>query len=61
MFGIYGINTFSNFTYDYKGLAGEGKPNAKLGGMVMKSSKCGMEIFEFGRVFMSAINGYPKR
>jgi len=60
-FGIYGNNTVSNFTYDYMGLVGEGKTKGKLGGMVMESSKCGMGIFEFGRVLMSAIIGLPKR
>ena len=29
--------------------------------MVMESSMCGMRIFEFGRVLMSAIIGSPKR
>ena len=39
----------------------EGKAKGKYGGMVMESSMCGMRIFEFGRVLMSAIIGLPKR
>ena len=39
----------------------EGKIKGKWGGMVMESSKCGMRIFEFGRVLMSALIGFKKR
>ena len=49
------------FYYDYKGLVDEGKIKGKWGGMVMESSKCGMRIFEFGRVLMSALIGFKKR
>ena len=39
----------------------EGKIKGKWGGMVMESSKCGMRIFEFGRVLTSALIGFKKR
>ena len=38
-----------------------GKHKGKWGGVVKKSSKCGMGLFEFGRVLTSAIIGLPKR